>query len=197
MNGNEDDQENSLSWDQPVTARIEVVPVTRMSWQTSLTATEQLALKAWFKHRPIAKSARQAIRLVARECRTPERTVLSIIRKANAETEAKKQREEITNAVYAAKIPTAKEVVGYSLESLAEFVKTHKPNSWEDAQRLTKIATDMQMLLRLELGQSTQNIDLVSRTQRDVNVIIQDLATNDPFVDYPALPEGKGTIDGK
>lgn len=169
---------------------VEVLAPKRRSWDTDLTAGEQRILKAWFKHRPICRYSRQAVRLVAKECRTYESEVLRTVRKANAEAEAKRQRLEMTEAIYASKIPTAKEVVGWSLEKLATFVKENRPVTWEDAQRLTKIATDMQMLLRLELGQSTQNIELVTRTQRDVTAIIQDLSANDPFVDYPALPEG-------
>lgn len=176
------------NWGIP--AIVEVVPQQRRSWATELTGKEQAVLRCWFKERPVAHSSSAAVRLVAKRMRMSERDVLKTIRKSNAETEAKKQKAEITEAIYAAKIPTAKEVVGYSLESLAEFVKTHKPQTWDDAQKLTKIATDMQMLLRLELGQSTQNIELVTRTQRDVTTIIQDLSNNDPFVDYPAI-EGK------
>lgn len=145
---------------------------------------EKDILGLFFEVRPTCNSDRLAIDIVAHQTGRKPEFVINTLKKAKAREEAKIQRAEYADAIYAEKIPQIQSIVGLSLEKLGQFVSNFHPETIEDAKGLSKIATDMNTLLRLELGKTTQSIELIQRTEKDVTVLLEELKNNDPFVDY-------------
>lgn len=95
------------------------------------------------------------------------------------------------------KIPVIKEILGLSLDGLRERLKDLVdpekrkellPNMGAMAA-LTRILVDLNGLLRLEQGQSTENIATVSSSYKETRIMLQDLRKVDPVFEYPELPE--------
>jgi hypothetical protein len=101
-------------------------------------------------------------------------------------------RENLKN-----KIPLIKDIVGMGLEAIKETLKTlQNPEvranmlaKVSDVAALTKVITDLNTLLRLEQGQSTENISTVTRSYQETRMVLQELKKKDPVFDYPELPE--------
>lgn len=148
-------------------------------------------LRRFFEIRPTVSNDGMAIMMLSQELHRREETIADIVRRAHLKEEAKKQRREYADKIYGEKIPYAKKIAGLALRALSKYIETHPPESFEDAKTLSKIATDMNTLLRLELGESTHNIEIVHKTNKTVNVILEELRKNDPFVDYPQINERK------
>lgn len=151
-------------------------------WGTS--AQERLILRTFFEVRPIADSHKEAALEVSKRLGIPYSRIFGTIRKALARREATLQRKEYADRIYAEKLPLAKAIVGKSLTKVNQYLTTFTPESLQDAKDLTKIATEMTSLIRLELGQPTEQIGIMTQTQKNVTVIVEELRNNDPFVDY-------------
>ena len=101
----------------------------------------------------------------------------------NAKTLIKKHWEN--------KIPTIKDIIGMGLygiqESLKEMqnpkIRKKMITKMGDLSALTKIVTDLNMLLRLEEGKSTQNL-AVKNTYSETRTVLQSLAKVDPVFQY-------------
>ena len=111
------------------------------------------------------------------------------------------QDEKVALAVakenFKSKIPVIKDIVGMGLDAIRETLKalgdpevraTMLANV-RDVATLTKVVTDLNTLLRLEQGQSTENISTVSHSFQETRMVLQDLKKKDPVFDYPELPE--------
>jgi len=141
-------------------------------------------LQEFFVVRPTVASHQQAALEVSKKVGVPLYKVIGILQKASAQSEAKKQREEYADLIYSQKMPLAKSIVGKSLMEVDEFLTTFKPSNVQEAKDLVKMATDMTTLLRLELGQSTERIEIIQKTHKDVTIILEELRQTDPFMDY-------------
>lgn len=141
-------------------------------------------LQEYFTVRPTVDSHYKACNLVAKNLGVQHSLVITELSKAAAQKEAKKQREEYADYIYSQKLPLAKSIVGKSLVEVDNFLTTFKPTTVQEAKDLVKMATDMTTLLRLELGQSTQQIEIIHKTHKDVTVILEELRVTDPFMDY-------------
>lgn len=150
---------------------------------------EKQILREWFKYSPKSHATTMSSRIkkMSEETGFKPEVIKRTLAKAAAEEEAKLQRREYADKIYGEKIPFCKRIVGLGLEELESFVANNKPQDWKDASVLCKMLTDMQMLLRLELGQSTTNVEMVVKTSRDITSILKDLKSTDPFVDYPEV----------
>lgn len=160
-------------------------------WGTS--AQEKMILRTFFEVRPISDTHKEAALEVARRLGVTYSRVFGTIKKALIRREARLQRKEYADRIYSEKLPLAKSIVGKSLTKLDQYLTTFSPSSIQDAKDLSKIATEMTTLIRLELGQPTEQIGIMTQTQKNVTVIVEELKNNDPFVDYPALEDGRDT----
>lgn len=141
-------------------------------------------LQEYFTVRPTVDSHYKACNLVAKNLGVQHSLVITELSKAAAQKEAKKQREEYADYIYSQKLPLAKSIVGKTLVEVDNFLTTFKPSNVQEAQSLVKMATDLTTLLRLETGQSTQQIEIIHKTHKDVTVILEELKATDPFMDY-------------
>lgn len=109
--------------------------------------------------------------------------------------------EKYAADVFAAKVPKIQEIISLSLESIHQTLKDIATN--EDVRRemikrasdvgaLVKAVTDLNTLLRLELGKSTQNVEVHNHSYQKTREAIQELKKVDPVFDYPELPEPDG-----
>lgn len=89
------------------------------------------------------------------------------------------------------KIPTIRNIIGMSLHGVEETLKELQDpdvrkamiTNMRDLSLLTKIVTDLNMLLRLEEDKSTQNI-AVNKSYAQTRGVLQDLAKVDPVFQY-------------
>lgn len=130
-----------------------------------------------------------------------EKVVRSIIAKVGLKSIAEEHRQELFSKTLQEKIPLLREVMGLTLLSLKDFLEALYSDeerkaalTVKEAKDLSSIAKDLNEIIRLELGQSTQNIEMVTKVEHDVTFILEDLRKKDPFVDYPQLPEKTGEI---
>lgn len=189
MSDNVADQElNSLTEEQAIDAVLEGFGLPNpSSLPTEIIPVgdrTKVVLREFFELRPTCNSYQQAVSEVAKKLCIGRETVSQILQKSAAQKEAKRQREEYADIIYSQKLPLAKSIVGKSLVEVDNFLTTFKPSNVQEAKDLVKMATDMTTLLRLELGQSTQQIEIIHKTQKDITVILQELKEADPFMDY-------------
>ena len=105
---------------------------------------------------------------------------------------------ELARENYKKKIPTIKEIVGLGLSQLRDTMKEIAADpelrrqllsTAKDIGTFAKVVTDLNTLLRLELGESTQNVSSISRNFQETRVVLQELKKKDPIFDYPELAE--------
>lgn len=108
--------------------------------------------------------------------------------------------------MYSEKIPTIEKIIGSSLHVLnktmgeiatKETVRKKMIRNVKDLELLKNVVKDLNILLRLELDKSTENVAIqgkVSHSYQETRAAIQELKKIDPVFDYPELPEPpKGT----
>ncbi len=149
-------------------------------------------LQAYFEARPTVESDRQAIDIVLHQTGFRYDSIVKVLKTEFVKEEAKRQRREYADEIYKEKTPLVKSIVALALDKLNAFVETFNPLTIDDAKGLSKIATDMNTLLRLELGQSTSNAEIVIKTEKSVQTILGELAEADPFVDYVEIADDAG-----
>lgn len=124
----------------------------------------------------------------------PLKQVRLIVSRAALGQQASRMRQEIMAEAMKAKLPLLREIVGLSLTTLRDFLENLVTDddrkaalSIKDAKDLASIAKEIHEMARLELGQSTQNIEVVQRVEKDINDIIDELRVKDPFMDYDGI----------
>lgn len=104
---------------------------------------------------------------------------------------------DIIRATWEKKTPIMRDVVGMGLdllrETLAEMtldsgLRRDMLGGMRDIQALSKVIADLNLLLRLEEGKSTQNV-AVNRSFQDTRHALQNLAKVDPVFSYPVKAE--------
>lgn len=191
MSDSVDDQKlNSLTEEQAIDAVLAEFGLPNPSYLPAeiipVRESTKVVLREFFEIRPTCNSYQQAVSEVSKKLGINRETVSQILQKSAAQKEAKRQREEYADILYSQKLPLAKSIVGKSLVEVDNFLTTFKPSNVQEAKDLVKMATDMTTLLRLELGQSTQQIEIIHKTQKDITVILQELKEADPFMTYEA-----------
>lgn len=106
------------------------------------------------------------------------------------------------------KIPTIKEIMSCCLSTVRdEMLRISSDKDYRsmmirgvrDVALLTNMARDLNTLLRLELGQSTENVSIkqsVTHSYQQTRAVIQDLKKVDPVFDYPELPPPPSESNG-
>lgn len=122
-----------------------------------------------------------------------EKYIRFLICTASLKELASKHRQEIMEELLKDQIPLLKEVSGLTLATLREFIEglmtdeTRKAElTVRDARDLSAIIKEQHSILKLEMGQATERVEVVRKVEKDVTVILQDLKKSDPFVDYPS-----------
>lgn len=115
--------------------------------------------------------------------------VHQIVRDENiAKLAAKKNFEE--------RLPLIKEIVGLGLEQINRVFKDMSTDevyravmitSAKDLTAITKVISDLNTLLRLDQGQSTEHV--LTHTYQETRTILEDFRKRDVVFDLPALPE--------
>jgi hypothetical protein len=99
--------------------------------------------------------------------------------------------------IYSEKVPTIKSIINLSLNAINETLKDitidkelrkQMLSKASDIGALVKAVDSLNLLLRLELDQSTKNVAVVHNYQ-DTRKALQDIAKVDPVFSYPELPE--------
>ncbi|OQB10444.1 MAG: hypothetical protein BWY21_00365 [Parcubacteria group bacterium ADurb.Bin216] len=94
------------------------------------------------------------------------------------------------------KIPLIKEIIGVGLDVIRDElralldpeVRAEKLKKITDVAAVSKLVSDLNTLLRLEQGQSTENIATSTKSYQETRHVIQELKRTDPVFDYPELP---------
>lgn len=144
------------------------------------------------------KNLTWCVRKVCDEMEVTQRRVERCLAKSGLKAEATQLREAITEEVYKGKVPFLKEVVGLSLNVVKDFLVDLTTNqdkkdamTAQDAKHITNIAKDLNELLRLELGEATQNIHVVQHTLAETKIVLEDLRKKDKIFDYPEIEDGE------
>jgi hypothetical protein len=150
---------------------------------------QKAVIRAFFELRPVCDSHKETALAVSKQLNLSYSRVFGIIKTALLRQEAVIQRREYADLLYKEKIPIAKSIVGHSLQKVDDYLQNFSPTSIQDVKDLVGIAKDMTHLLRLELGESTEKIEIIHKTQKDVTVLVEEARRNDPFTDYAELVE--------
>lgn len=127
--------------------------------------------------------------------------VASAVKKFKAKEEAKVIRQKVVEEVYEDKIPLMKDIVGISLSKLKQFISAVEIENIEtiqEAKALKDIACDLNSMLRLELGQSTENIAINAQAQYTIEhtqKLLADLRPKDPIF-FAGLLDGPNANAG-
>jgi len=125
--------------------------------------------------------------------------VKKICNNETVKQEVRSIHKGIAERTYEDKVPLLKEIVDLSLNAVKDKllqlrdpeVATLMIKDARDLAAIGKLATDLNSLLRLELGKSTHNIETVSHNYQETKIILQQLKNKDPVFDYPELPDVK------
>lgn len=157
------------------------------------TPTDQKIIDTYLKVNPTLEgrgSKKHIVEIVAESTGAGYERTEEVIKKGLLRELGKQQKKEIQEKVYGDKIEVAEEIVGLSLVGLRDWVRRKVDigiDSTDDAKAILSITTGLHTLLRLELGKSTQNVEVVQTVHKDVSVVLDDLRKKDPFRTYPTL----------
>lgn len=114
----------------------------------------------------------------------------------NRIVEDETRSREVIRRTWEKKVPLMQDIVGMGLEMLRDTLKECVldsemrrqmiGNSVKDLAALTKVVGDLNLLLRLEEGKSTQNV-AVNKSYQDTRHALQTLAKVDPVFSYPIV----------
>ncbi len=160
---------------------MESLPSANPDWENKIETVTKLAVKGFTISQIIAKTE------------FPDYVVRKILRDNRTKACIDKVQDKITQEAFRHKVPMLKEIVSMSLTAIKETLEDLKDpevrkemlSRPSDLAALSKIATDLNALLRLELGQSTQNVETISHNYQETKIILQDLKKKDPVFDYP------------
>lgn len=154
----------------------------------------QTPSRSWEIDRIIAlNDAGLNIPQIAGKMRIKHSVVADIVKKNNVE----KGRDKIKKEVLRDKVTLLKDIVGQSLEVTKEYldemkdpeVRKIRMRTPSDMAQFALVATKLNEMLRVELGESTQNIAVVHYTVEQTRKILSDLKKTDPVFEYPELDE--------
>jgi DNA-binding phage protein len=124
--------------------------------------------------------------------------VAIIVSKTKLAATAQMTKDDIYDAVFNDKVPIIKAIVGTTLSGLLEWVQDftgnnrHTMMSVDSARKFAALMKDVYEMSRLEAGESTQNIQVLSKVEKDVVLVLEKLNKSieeggDPFVEYPQI----------
>lgn len=146
------------------------------------TLKDSQIVEKFLELRASADSDAQAIFETSAELGVASKKVSRAINRKEIKAQAKQIRVKITEELFKDKIPMMKNIVGVSLHKTLAFLKDFEPSTIDDVRALALVFKDIQMMLRLDMGQSTENIAVqhsgnytVEQTQK----LLVDLQTKD------------------
>lgn len=146
------------------------------------TLKDSQIVEKFLELRASADSDAQAIFETSAELGVASKKVSRAVNRKEVKTQAKEIRVKITEELFKDKIPMMKNIVGVSLHKTLAFLKDFEPCTIDDVRALALVFKDIQMMLRLDMGQSTENISVqhsgnytVEQTQK----LLVDLQTKD------------------
>lgn len=155
-------------------------------------------LKNWHRYAGMGFNASGIVTRVALELNISPEKVKDVAKKANLIEQSRQLQQDIKEEVFKNKIPLLKEIVGASLSSVRDYLaelSTDKERllrmSVSEMKGLADVAKNLNELLRLELGQSTQNVQVVQYSFNEAKILLEDLKTIDPVFEYPELSDEK------
>lgn len=132
--------------------------------------------------------------LISQEFCIPKEFVIELLDAKTAIHVAEKAKKEFFDEIVGDKIPALKQIVGLSLHTVKEFLlelaqdkERIKNLQVFEAKQLTTICTEVNQMLRLEVGESTQNVAVVNYTFEDTKKVLKDLKAIDPIFEYPEI----------
>lgn len=160
---------------------MENLPNVNPEWEQKVETVSKLAIKGYTVNQIIAVTD------------LPDHVVRKILRDKRTKECITKVQDKITQAAFKHKVPMLKDIVDMSLTAIKESLEELKDperrkemlSRTGDLSALAKLATDLNALLRLELGQSTQNVETVSHSYQETKIILQELKKKDPVFEYP------------
>ncbi len=159
-----------------------------------LSRTDRAVLECWARYAHLSMPTSVLIHKVAQDLSVSTKKVRHTLEKTNAIEEAKALKQEIKQEVLSEKVPALKNIVGLSLQVVQDYLSNlavdkikQSTLTVKEVRDISGIAKDLNELLRLELGQSTQNVEVVQYSYQQTQVVLQDLKKIDPVFDYPEL----------
>lgn len=122
--------------------------------------------------------------------------VKAAITKAKARSHALNVREEFKQELYKERLPLAEQIIGLSMTGLRDRLHQIvtdpdqlKQLTIQDLKSLKDIGTGVNEFLRLELGKSTENVEINTYTHKNLQVVIQDLSKVDKVFNFEKIKE--------
>lgn len=159
-----------------------------------LSRTDRAVLECWARYAHLSMPTSVLIQKVAQDLSLSTKKVRQTLEKTNAIEEARALKQEIKEEVLSEKVPALKKIVGLSLQVVQEYLTNlavdkikQSALTVKEVRDISGIAKDLNELLRLELGQSTQNVEVVQYSYQQTQVVLEDLRKIDPVFEYPEL----------
>ncbi|WP_288985268.1 hypothetical protein [uncultured Flavobacterium sp.] len=149
-----------------------------------------------YLEKSVNQSDKIARHLTAQELKLNPDKVEMVLKEAGANIVAERLKNEVKQKVIEDKVPLLCDIVGNTLEAIKswsrEFISSnrHLDMSVSEAKQLTGMVKDMNELIRLEKGQSTQNIGVLHAHAN----ITSDQATQ-ILTEYKALDPLLSTVE--
>lgn len=128
----------------------------------------------------------------------PTQQVVRILAQDEFKKGMKRVEEKVTEETLKDKLPLLKKITGDALSVLSGLIEKLQDDenyrmmmitNVRDLKALGDVATQVNGLLRLEKGQSTENIAIQQNSYQETKVLIDDLRKVDPVFEWPQLPE--------
>ncbi len=135
---------------------------------------------------------------VSQELGLPERQVATYARMSQMEIRIKELQELKAYKTLLPSLPVMQVLQKYTLSSLALYAQDFFVNAkWQqlnpsDALKLLDLATKVHEMQRLNAGKPTQQIEIVNRSKKELDIVMEKLTKadpeegGDPFVNYGA-----------
>jgi hypothetical protein len=161
--------------------------------------TDAKIVRTYMQLRANFKFEGQRIDAVAKELRIHPVRVLNVLKRSRLRWYAKQHVKKLEEEVYKDRIPMMKEIIGKGLMKVKEFVDNFTPSDMGEARILEKMVTDLNGMLRLDTGQSTQNIAVAGEVAHNMSFDIKELQKRlsqvDPVFSYPELDAPAVEVD--
>lgn len=128
-------------------------------------------------------------------------TINKSLRNCNMEMRMLELQEQIKHSILRRKGPALKAIKGISLAATLEWLVTffeseeHKKMTVNEAAAFVKMQKDIYELANMNAGKPTHQIEVIQRAEKDVNIVLQKLASanvedgGDPFGTYTVTNE--------
>lgn len=165
----------------------------------ALPLEERRVILLWSKLSPTYRTTEALARAVAKQTGLPLLRVKKIAEKAQAQELARSLNRDISLALFADKVPALRQTIGLTLEIINQRLQSMLSNEEEiksfGPKELVQIASLLKStneILRLESGQSTQNV-AIAHSYEAARAALNQLRPKDPIFDYPQLPDANGS----